>query len=209
MASTKESMRLQEFIFIGYNIAHSQVKHFHRPDRSFWWSSLSGYKQEITCSLTVIFSDFSYLISTHAIPLFSLYESGENNATVYARNLLIASGLLDYEEPINIGDSVKSAVTLMPATKPVANSRRDHEMLSVFPNPAKGYVIIEYRMPGSSSKAALIICNSSGIVVSEQILTKVRDQVVIETKSLSSGSYFVSLQVNGKQICSKPLSIIK
>jgi len=147
--------------------------------------------------------------SAHAIPLFALYNSGENEATVLARNVLIASGLLHYEEPINGNDTTKSAVAQFPASRAGKSNRQDNEILNVFPNPANNYVIVEYKLPGNPSKAAITIRNSSGIVISEQTLAKAQDQLTIDTKSLPSGSYFVSIQVNGKNIISKPLSVIK
>ena len=184
------------------------MKLFHRPDRSCWWNSLSGYKQEITCSLTVIFSDFSYLISTHAIPLFTLYESGENEATVYARNILIASGLLDYDEPINLKDSVKSAIISKTDYRKKLFDDMDSKVLKLFPNPASAYFIAEINMQEFDNNSQIYLRNSNGLIVRKEVLSKAHEQVLIETNGLPQGTYFVTIEANWKPVCTKTITIV-
>ena len=221
----KAFLQSENSVDAGFTLAQVTTRQGDYPAASLAITTLQGNSNLDAAQLQLV-ADYSQLISiltglesdtielsqvdsTHAIPLFALYNSGDNEATVFARNILVASGLLQYEVPINGNDSTKSAVAQIPSSKHTKSSRFGNEVLSVFPNPANSYVIVEYRLPGNSSRAILTIRNSGGIVVSEQTMAKARDQVAIDTKSLPSGSYFVSLQVNGKNICSKPLSIVK
>jgi hypothetical protein len=147
--------------------------------------------------------------STHAIPLFALYQSGDNNATAMARDILIASGLLMYQEPINIGDNEKSAIVQLPAAKPENTVKQGSEQLSISPNPATTYTIVEYSLPVKASNASISIYNTNGVVVWQQDIKLVKDQVIVDLSSIPSGSYMVSLQSGNQTLTSKSLSVSK
>jgi len=147
------------------------------------------------------------LDSANAIPLFTLYNSGENKATVIARDILVTAGLLDYQEPINGGDYTKSGSIEIPATKPGSSIKLSADQLSIFPNPANTYSILAYVLPANISGAYLRICTQSGIQVWQQDIKRVRDQVIVDLTGFSTGSYLVKLNTGMKTISSKSLII--
>ena len=150
---------------------------------------------------------FNALDSTNAIPMFTLYNSGENKATAIARDILISAGLLDYQEPINGGDYSKSGSIEMQTTKPGSSTKHPTDQLSIFPNPADTYSILEYVLPANISGADIRICTQSGIQVWQQDIKRVRDQIIVDLTGFSTGSYLVTLNTEMKTISSKSLII--
>jgi len=153
--------------------------------------------------------ELSSVDSARAIPLFTLYQSGGNNATAFARDILIASGLLSYQEPINLGNSEKAAIAQLPDIKSANTAKNNSEQLSIFPNPATTYTIIEYTLPAYSSNSSVSIYNTNGVVVWKQEIKSAKDQLIIDLYSITSGSYIVSLQSGNQTLASKPLSVTK
>lgn len=149
------------------------------------------------------------LDSLHAEPLFNLYQSGENAACVMARDMLIASGLLNYQEPIHdVPDSLKSAVMPLPEIKTDNKKENNSGMLNVFPNPANNYTIAEYALP-QEGNYSLVITNALGIKVKQIDLTLIKDQVTIDLLEYKPGYYLVCVQKNGKTIVRKSLNIVR
>ncbi len=148
--------------------------------------------------------------STHAVPLFALYQSGDNNATAIARDILIASGLLSYHEPINdVSESLKSAMVTFPEIKQNKKGQNKSDQLSLSPNPANTYTVIGYMLPSKSDNAFLSIRNTNGILVWSRKLSKARDQIVADISALPSGVYSVSVQIGTNLLSTKSLIVAK
>ena len=142
------------------------------------------------------------------MPLFTLYESGENEATVYARNILIASGLLDYKEPINLSDSLKSATAQKTEFKNKQTGSTHTEPLKLFPSPASSFLIAEIDLQGFNNNSVLSMRNSCGAIVRKVNLLKAHDQILIETNGLPQGIYVVTIEANWKPVCTKTVTIV-
>jgi len=150
------------------------------------------------------------LDSIHAVSVFNLYQSGDNIACLKARDMLVASGLLEYQEPIHdLPDSLKSAVAGVPEIITHKKISSVNDNLTISPNPATNFTVIEYRLPAKSAQVQLTVCNSSGKVFYQKTLTKTCDQLWIDTSNFSSGIYSVSLYVGKQRVKSGNLSIIK
>jgi hypothetical protein len=148
--------------------------------------------------------------STHAVPLFALYHSGDNNAIAIARDILIASGLLSYQEPINdVSDSLKSAMVVFPEIKQNKRGQNNSDQLSLSPNPATTYAIIGYMLSSKSDNASLSIRNMNGTLVWSRKITKARDQLVADISALPSGVNSVSVQIGTNLLTAKNLIVVK
>jgi hypothetical protein len=152
---------------------------------------------------------FNQVDSTHAIPLLNLYNSGENIVTAMARDILISSGLIEYQETINVTDLTKLTTAEVSDSKPAIKYSSYYEQLSIFPNPAVNYCLVEYTLPSSALKADICIHNINGIVVWQQNIFRAKDQLVIDLSGFSSGIYTISLRDAGKTVLSKTLSVTK
>jgi hypothetical protein len=147
------------------------------------------------------------LDSLHAIPVFNLYQSGNNVVTAKARDMLVASGLLNYREPIKDSILLKSAEVIH--IIPSSEGSNTNKNLRVFPNPAGTYTIVEYMLPASTSNTALIVYSVSGIEVLKQAVNRDRDQITIDLRGFKPGIYKVALVVGSKIIATQSLTISK
>ena len=78
---------------------------------------------------------------------------------------------------------------------------------SIFPNPAGAYASIDYSLTNHTHTAKIILCNVLGNVVREYILVRDARRLNISTLELTSGVYFYSLYVDGKNVVTRKLII--
>ncbi len=116
---------------------------------------------------------------------------------VYARNILIALDKLQYDEPFNFPENLKSSVMDYSFSKN-ESSVQDKPYLKVFPNPAGDYIIIEFESINDSNNITFRITDTYGKLIQEMNLNKMRDQVVIKTKNWKQGLYLIQMIRNNK-----------
>lgn len=148
-----------------------------------------------------------YPDSSQIATLFEITGSSNNLPSVYARNLLIRLGLLNYAEPVyfpvllNSGFGGKWPFTEIAYPK--------ESSLDVFPNPANNYFIVEYEIDQSYEQAIIIIHDMKGKVVGSYQLTGDQDQLVIPIGALNNGIYMVSMYINNRPVDTKKITILK
>lgn len=129
---------------------------------------------------------------------------------VYARNILIKRGIVQYEEPILTNILTKESRNWKikkPEIKPVTDG-----WVSVFPNPSNGYFIAEYQLPKGSANdvsAALTVTDLNGRNWYSRKVQKSYDQVVIPVSGMAAGTYVVHLTRNGISLGNTKLVIQK
>ena len=143
--------------------------------------------------------------STEATQLELLAFGDEHFPGACARNLLLAAGLIEYEEPIILPEEG------LKSSKAIGNlsdkSTGKPEVLKVFPNPAGDYFIAEYNADGYTGVVSLFVTDITGKTVFSHQYSSYHDQVVINSEDWSSGVYQVSLMVNGKFIKSEKVRV--
>jgi len=122
-----------------------------------------------------------------------------------ARGLLVAYKLMQYSEPYLVPDFMKKADIKKNNKKQVTQAA----FVKVYPNPAKDFVTIEYDLCGKKGNSIINIADQSGKQVKSISVIKIQDQILVETKGLISGTYFVQLIESGKMIASCKFVIIK
>jgi hypothetical protein len=115
-----------------------------------------------------------------------------NRPGVYASNLLIREGLLNFNEPVYLGDEFKSAPA--PDNKPEIERRSQH--LSFFPNPARTFFIIEYDLRDFDQGGTIMISDQSGKLITSISINDLQNQMIVSTATFSSGIYLIRLFVN-------------
>ena len=135
--------------------------------------------------------------SARAIALKNIMESDNGLPSTYARNLLIAAGIITYEEPIILPDSGLKSIkthkykgTIIPAN---ASS------LKIYPNPARDYFIGETHLNDGVHQAMISIYDADGQLMKSVPVHGINDQKVISTRNLSAGVFLVVLDINGKR----------
>jgi len=111
-----------------------------------------------------------------------------------ARNILIASGLINYEEPIFNESELKSSRKDKYHRK---SSRSICEGLKVYPNPAKNFIIVEYKRDVNDGRGIIRILDINGKVINTVYLHRNENQQVISVTDLGSGTYIIQFLVDG------------
>ena len=142
--------------------------------------------------------------STQIVQLKEIKENRNGRAAIYARNILVAAGEMDWTEPVYIPISNKSAHM---EKDEVPNNQRK-QVLEVYPNPAKDFIIAEYKLDELKS-GKIIIMNAEGKSVRQIPLKYAQDKVNINVKQLSNGVYFLKLSANGNNKQTVKFSILK
>ena len=140
--------------------------------------------------------------------LLAAYD--QTNPGIYARNALIQSREINYNEPYILPVSNKSVSVMDPFGKQTESG----SILKVFPNPAKDYIIVEYLVdiPVTDQEhhnITLVMIDGNGKLLRHIELNHRQDQLVIPTENLNSGIYFFNLYVYGKLEKSRKFTIVK
>jgi len=140
--------------------------------------------------------------------LQGLAEDDNEFPGAFARNLLIASGLMNYSEPIEFPDTSLPGPSL-----PIWNKENDEGSFSisnesfirVFPNPAKDYIIIEFLCSSVKEigELRIDITDGSGNLIRTIYPSKSYDQIIFRTGNLFSGLYLCELKANKKVLFSE------
>lgn len=115
-------------------------------------------------------------------------------ADALSRNALIQSGTLNYNEPILVDEGLKSASTRKFGLRPVEEN--NPELLSVYPNSAKGYFVAKVKLTGYTGILSLM--SPTGVILMEKQVDN-SSSVTIPVNHLTAGSYIVKLTENGNQ----------
>ena len=144
---------------------------------------------------------FGYIVpdSIQINILLDLATHDRTTPGTFARNILIANGLLEYHEPILLGTTLKSL-------RPFHNYGKNVQISSefkVYPNPCKDYLIVECQKAKLTDIVICNLINSARVILSTYSLQKSSNQVIIPLTTYPPGNYFVQLKVNGinKGIC--------
>jgi hypothetical protein len=81
--------------------------------------------------------------------------------------------------------------------------------LSVYPNPAREYIIVEYKVQEAELPAVVKVMDSKGSVVARLPVNDVEGQMLYETKGINSGLYCFTLVTRLNTMVSKKLNVLK
>ncbi len=124
----------------------------------------------------------------------------------YARNILMDIDELEYEEPVLHVDLSKSAQAMEDYNKLM--SVKAPQILSVYPNPSTGYVILEYKLE-IETEAVLMIKDVNGKTMRTYNTSQKQDQDTVVTENWKPGMYIATLKANGKSIESCKFTLVK
>ncbi|MEI6347149.1 MAG: T9SS type A sorting domain-containing protein [Bacteroidota bacterium] len=133
--------------------------------------------------------------------LTQITSNEESSNSNIARSLLLRANKINYAEPIN-------DITQISKGKRVSNIKTDQDnntRLKIYPNPAKEWVIVYYKVESVPSK--IEICDLLGKVVLSKVVEQSEGEILIETSSLTSGSYILKLQSDDNTLRTIKLTI--
>jgi hypothetical protein len=124
---------------------------------------------------------------------------------IFASNLLIKEGILNYDEPVYLVDLFKST----PVTQKELPIGPKHSHLSLFPNPAGTYFIAEYDIADQLSVGYLSISDMNGKELTTIQLKDNQNQVVIPCFEYPDGVYIIGLYTDRQLIDARKISLIR
>lgn len=151
--------------------------------------TLFNISKQLQCDTASIFD----LDSVAVASLLTMSGNDDIMPGVYARNILISTGKLQYNEPFNIPDSLKSSLIKEYDLLKDKVDFHDKSLLKVFPNPAGDFIIIAFEVNGNCANITFRITDANGKFVLEKRSGKSRDQFVIQTKNWKQGIYLVQM----------------
>jgi hypothetical protein len=125
--------------------------------------------------------------------LTGIMEQEKGEASMYALNMLIDLGEVEYDEPIEMPDFMKSAAVEGSFTS-LSNTPLP-QSLKVMPNPAKNYIIVEYKLE-MAGNALIEFCDVTGKPIHSVQVASIKDQLTIDTRYWSKGIYIVTLKID-------------
>mgnify|MGYP006290984813 CR=1 FL=1 len=131
---------------------------------------------------------------------------GENQPRAFARNILLALGEISYDEPILFPDHMKST-EMVEEYRELVNTP-EPGMLEVYPNPAKDYVILQYKV-GAEQKGQIEVQDILGMIKQVLPITGAQDQLTLITKDWNPGIYIATLTIDGNTKESIKFALVK
>lgn len=138
--------------------------------------------------------------------LLTMEAAEQGQASVYARNILLALNEIEYEEPILLPDLLKSTQAnedyqeLLNVEPP--------KQIEVYPNPSDDYVIISYELELEKPGYSIKIADLNGKTRKMVSLNNKQDQIVIDTQNWTPGVYIITLEVDGTPLESIKFTIL-
>jgi len=137
--------------------------------------------------------------------LYSILDNSNAGIKAYVRNLLITIDTLTYQEPYFFPDFLKSAdayedyMDILNANAP--------EYLKVIPNPAKDFIIIEYKQEVEGEAQIFFTALDGKVLKSMQVNDK-HNQLVLDTGKWQAGMYIATMKKNENIIESVKFTIV-
>lgn len=137
--------------------------------------------------------------------LFALAAEDEYTPGVFARDLLVANGFLDYTAQINLPEPGLKSGKEIHQDISHSSAKEDENNLIIFPNPARDFVIVEYKLPEEGA-AILILTDMQGNILQSMALQQTQNQQTLQLKNTKPGTYLLSIKQDGRVISSKTIS---
>jgi hypothetical protein len=123
---------------------------------------------------------------------------------IYARNMLVYAGVMEYTEPYLLPDSSLKAIS---SVDKLVGKRSMPPRFKVYPNPASGYIAIEYNIQQQGCDGHILLRDNLGKIVKTIPVSSNKHSFIIPTTGLSNGVYYLSLQCNNNHIATEKIAI--
>jgi len=138
------------------------------------------------------------------IVAFLQFEFAGGDAGRKARAILLMNDASTYMEPV-----FRTDIIVAPKSVAYNNTFNSNEpSFSIYPNPAKEYISVEYKLIEQKDIIQLVISDISGKIIKQQQLYHLQDIIIVKTLDLPTGTYTCSLY-NGSRCAFTSKIVIK
>jgi hypothetical protein len=138
--------------------------------------------------------------------LLNIMNNSNGLIATYARNILSSNGIVVYHEPyIFPNDSLKSSKI----RHRISNEKYEADMMKIYPNPAKDYIIVEYTLNESPDNAKVELYDITGKNLKKLNLKNTHDWLVVPLQNLPGGPYICCLRTGNKTVDSVKFILVK
>ena len=109
-----------------------------------------------------------------------------------------------YDEPIYVIDTLQSKTKTI---KKINKPQNTQEVLNIYPNPSKDYVIIDYRTKTTAKEIILVVTDMQGRLQMKKTLNAKSTQNLIDVHNFVNGMYNFTIFANGNQKISNKIVI--
>ena len=139
--------------------------------------------------------------SSQKAVLYDIMNNSHGQLQAFARNLLIYTDGLTYNEPyLNVDTSQLKTVSAGNNNVINENVLPPNSYLKLYPNPAREYITLEYNLDYGTTNAVIEILDINGVHVEAFRLAGFRGVKIIDLRNRQSGTYLIRLAVNGKTL---------
>ncbi len=147
-------------------------------------------------------NDLANINETH-IKQLQEYELKGGRAGAKARALLMLNNATTYKEAVYKPEPILATRTTKTGRTSIANPS-----FSVYPNPAKEYIYVDYKLAEQNGTIQFTIADITGKILIQKQLYGLQDIIIVKTADLPEGSYNCSLY-NGNKLMFNSKLIIK
>ncbi|MBN1339245.1 MAG: T9SS type A sorting domain-containing protein, partial [Bacteroidales bacterium] len=144
--------------------------------------------------------------STQIAALVSMEAAQSGIASMYAKNILLALDQTEYQEPVILPDLLKSAIAQYEFDELISKASEAPGYISIRPNPAKDYIVVEYELE-QEANTTILISDMKGNLKHSAAITNRQDQLTVDTRHWQAGIYIATLKIKGKLIESVKFTI--
>jgi len=134
--------------------------------------------------------------------LFNIMENHTNLPQAYARNILIKTTGLNYNEPYILPDTTSTEKSSYLKYSNNSGQEKNKNYLTLYPNPANSFITVEYKVP-LKMNGSIEITTIDGIFVNSYQVNDVWGEKVIDLRNYVKGNYILKLSNGNKLIETK------
>jgi hypothetical protein len=161
--------------------------------------------EELTNILLAINKDSVRFDTTSINSLYDMYLINRGIPSEFSKYFLVYHHYLSFNEPIYLPSILKTS----PAIKHHVIQAKKNDLINVYPNPCKNYIILDYNVPENTNFCNNIkLTDLQGRSLRQIELTDFKNQIILPVTNLPDGIYLIQL-FTGNQLKTIKFSILK
>jgi hypothetical protein len=162
--------------------------------------------EELTNIIFAINKDSVRFDTTSINSLYDMYLINRGIPSEFSKHFLVYHHYLSFNEPIYLPSILKAS----PVIKHHVIQAKKDDLINVYPNPCKNYIILDYNVPENPNSCNNIkLTDLQGRSLKQVELTDFKNQIILPVSDLADGIYLIQLFTGNKLKKTVKFSILK